>query len=89
VNYAVRQGRRPIFVDLDVSQCCISVPGVIGATLVERPASIEDGFPVNAPLAYQYGHMTPGHNPVLYNNITSRMADVVRERLKVHLFIPR
>ena len=26
-NYAVRQGRRPIYVDLDVGQCSIAVPG--------------------------------------------------------------
>jgi polynucleotide 5'-kinase involved in rRNA processing len=36
LNYAVRMGRRPIFVDLDVGQGQISVPGTIG----------EDQFPV-------------------------------------------
>ena len=30
LNYAVRMGRRPIFVDLDVGQGQISVPGTIG-----------------------------------------------------------
>lgn len=30
LNYAVRMGRRPIFVDLDVGQGQISVPGSIG-----------------------------------------------------------
>jgi hypothetical protein len=36
LNYAVRMGRRPIFVDLDVGQGQISVPGTIG----------EDQFPL-------------------------------------------
>lgn len=30
LNYAVRMGRRPIFVDLDVGQGSISVPGSMG-----------------------------------------------------------
>lgn len=32
LNYAVRVGRRPIFVDLDVGQGQISVPGSLGET---------------------------------------------------------
>jgi len=81
LNYAVRMGRSPVFVDLDVGQGSISVPGSIGAVLVERPAIIEEGgFAETAPLVYHYGHTTPGHNPVLFNKLVSRMADVVRER---------
>lgn len=82
LNYAVRMGRRPIFVDLDVGQGSISVPGSIGSLLVERPANIEEGFVQTAPIVYHYGHKTPGHNPSLYNRLVSRMADVVRERLR-------
>jgi len=81
LNYAVRLGRRPIFADLDVGQGTIAVPGSIGAMLIERPANIEEGFSQNSPLVYHYGHKTPGHNPVLYNQLVSRLADVVRERL--------
>jgi len=81
LNYAVRLGRRPIFADLDVGQGTIAVPGSIGAMLVERPSNIEEGFSQNSPLVYHYGHKTPGHNPVLYNQLVSRLADVVRERL--------
>jgi len=82
VNYAVRQSRRPIYVDLDVSQNTLSVPGTISATLVERPASIEEGLPQNAPLVYHYGHSTPSQNTVLYDNVVSTMAKVVRKRLE-------
>ena len=61
LNYAVRMGRSPVFVDLDVGQGSISVPGSIGAVLVERPAIIEEGgFAETAPLVYHYGHTTPG-----------------------------
>jgi polyribonucleotide 5'-hydroxyl-kinase len=36
------------------------VPGSIGSVLVERPASIEEGFSQNAPLVYHYGHVAAG-----------------------------
>jgi len=81
LNYAVRLGRKPIYVDLDVGQGSISVPGSVGAVLVERPASIEEGFSQNSPIVYHYGHKTPGANHVLYNQLVSRLADVVRERM--------
>lgn len=84
LNYAVRNGRRPLFVDLDVGQGSIGTPGAIGSVLVERPASIEEGFSQNAPLVYHYGHLTPGHNSMLYNKLVSRMADVVRERIQTN-----
>ena len=62
-------------------QGSIAIPGSIGAVLVERPASIEEGFSQNSPIVYHYGHKTPGHNHVLFNQLVSRLADVVRERL--------
>ena len=74
-------GRKPILVDLDVGQGSISVPGTVGAVLVERVAAIEEGcFSEAAPLVYNYGHKTPGVNPDLYKQLVSRLADVVRER---------
>lgn len=84
LNYAVRMGRRPVYVDLDVGQGSIAIPGTIGANYIERAASVEDGFSQAAPLVYHYGHKTPGHNPVLYNRLVSRLADVVRERLQAN-----
>ncbi|XP_046387891.1 protein CLP1 homolog [Ischnura elegans] len=81
LNYAVRMGRRPVFVDLDVGQGQISVPGTIGALLVERPATVEEGFSQQAPLVYHYGHKSPGNNPALYNMLVSRLAEVIQERM--------
>ena len=52
--------------------------------MVEKPAIVGENFLQNAPLVYHYGHKTPGHNPALYNRLVSRMADVIRERLKVN-----
>ncbi|KAH9642968.1 hypothetical protein HF086_013529 [Spodoptera exigua] len=81
LNYAVRMGRRPIYVDLDVGQGHISVPGTIGALLVERPASIEEGFSQQAPLVYHFGHSSPGENLELYNTIVDVILVLDNERL--------
>lgn len=81
LNYAVRVGRRPIFVDLDVGQGQISLPGTVGALLVERPADVEEGFSQQAPLVYHFGHKGPANNITLYNLLVSRLAEVSSLRM--------
>ncbi|XP_006012987.1 polyribonucleotide 5'-hydroxyl-kinase Clp1 [Latimeria chalumnae] len=80
LNYAVRLGRRPTFVELDVGQGSISIPGTMGALYIERPADLEEGFSVQAPLVYHFGSTSPGTNIKLYNKITSRLAEVFNQR---------
>nr|XP_023020553.1 protein CLP1 homolog [Leptinotarsa decemlineata] len=84
LNYAVRMGRRPIFVDLDVGQGHISIPGTIGALMIERPASIDEGFSQEAPLVYNFGDKTPGSNITLFNMLVQQLAGAVKERLEVN-----
>ncbi|KAM4636819.1 polyribonucleotide 5'-hydroxyl-kinase Clp1 [Discoglossus pictus] len=80
LNYAVRRGRRPTLVELDVGQGSVSVPGTVGALCVERPADVEEGFSAQAPLVYHFGSTTPGTNIKLYNKLTSRLAHVFNLR---------
>jgi len=83
LNYAVRLGRRPIYVDLDVGQGSISVPGTIGSVMIERQASIEEeGFTEQAPLTYFFGSTSPSMNIPLYNMIVSKLAEVIHERIE-------
>ncbi|CAG9765695.1 unnamed protein product [Ceutorhynchus assimilis] len=84
LNYAVRMGRRPIFVDLDVGQGNISIPGTVGALVIERPASIDEGFSQEAPLVYNFGHKSPGTNSKLYGMITNQLATTLKERLEIN-----
>lgn len=84
LNYAARLGRRPIFVDLDVGQGQISVPGTIGALLVERPASLDEGFSQEAPLVYHFGHKSPSPNTALYTLLSTQLANTVKSRLEVN-----
>ncbi|XP_068747119.1 protein CLP1 homolog [Montipora capricornis] len=82
LNYAVRMGRRPVFVDLDVGQGYVGIPGTMGALLIERPADIEEGFPLQAPLVYHYGHLSPAPNEKLYNKVSSTIAEVTKQRFE-------
>lgn len=50
--------------------------------IVERPASVYDGFPQMAPLVYHYGQVNLLGNPVLYNTIVSQMAELVHQRME-------
>jgi len=82
LNYCVRMGRRPIFVDLDCGQGSIAVPGTMGALLVERPADAEEGFSLQTPLVYNYGATSPSESQKLYQVIVDEMADSVVKHFK-------
>ncbi|CAG9813536.1 unnamed protein product [Phaedon cochleariae] len=84
LNYAVRMGRRPIFVDLDVGQGQVSIPGTVGALMIERPAAIDEGFSQEAPLVYNFGHKTPHANSTLFHILVEQLATTVKERLEVN-----
>ncbi|KAK7108923.1 polyribonucleotide 5'-hydroxyl-kinase Clp1-like [Littorina saxatilis] len=80
VNYAVRSGRSPMLVDLDVGQGQISVPGTLAAVVMERVADVEEGFVKTAPLVFHFGHKSPADNMTLFNTLMSRMAEVINIR---------
>lgn len=80
LNWAVRVGRSPIFVDLDVSQNAISLPGTISALVVERTANIEEGYNLDAQIVYSYGYKTPNENPVLYKRLISCLSETINMR---------
>lgn len=85
LNYAVRIGRAPLFVDIDVGQSMISIPGTIAAAVIERPTDVEDGFSqIAAPLVYHFGHSSPNENLALYNLLISRMAQVIQTKCETN-----
>ena len=80
LNWAVRSGRLPIFVDLDVSLNSISLPGAISALAVERTALVDEGFNIDAQIAYHFGYKTPAENPVLYRKLITVLKDAISFR---------
>ncbi|WKX98749.1 hypothetical protein Q1695_013993 [Nippostrongylus brasiliensis] len=83
-NYAVRQGRSPVYIDLDVGQGSISVPGTIGALFINKTADVVEGFDRSKPLVYNFGHISPGENLPLYDLLVKELADSVTARCATH-----
>jgi polyribonucleotide 5'-hydroxyl-kinase len=79
LNWAVRAGRLPIYVDLDVSQNSISLPGTISALAIERTALVDEGFNIDAQIVYHFGYKTPNENPMLYR----RLITVLKETISI------
>lgn len=52
--------------------------------MIERPASIDEGFSQEAPLVYNFGHKAPEPNTSLYQIVVSQLANTVKERLEVN-----
>ncbi|KAG5176702.1 Pre-mRNA cleavage complex II protein Clp1-domain-containing protein [Tribonema minus] len=79
--YAVRLGRTPTFVDLDVGQGEITIPGTVSAVSLDSGTlSIEERLSLAAPLTFFYGHDSPGENPELFRHMVSRLAECVEQR---------
>jgi polyribonucleotide 5'-hydroxyl-kinase len=91
--YAARVGRCTTFIDTDIGQGELSVPGSVAALTVDRsslsveaegfataaPGSIAPG--ASAPLVYFFGHVTPGESGEHFRNTLTRLADTVTRRL--------
>lgn len=51
-----------------------------GTIVIERPADIEDGYCLDAPLVYHFGHKSPSDNIPLYNLLVTRLAENINMR---------
>jgi polyribonucleotide 5'-hydroxyl-kinase len=74
LGWAARLGWKPTYVDLDIGQGAITIPGTIAATPIEMPIHPIEGIPLDLPLVYFYGHTTPSMNPELYKVLVKELA---------------
>lgn len=89
LNYAVRVGREPLYVDLDPSEGSVTVPGTLTATTIPEIIGPEEGFAAltagsdapTRPIVYHYGTEQVHENPDLYAMIMERLAKVVNARI--------
>uniref|UniRef100_A0A7N0U8H8 Protein CLP1 homolog n=2 Tax=Kalanchoe fedtschenkoi TaxID=63787 RepID=A0A7N0U8H8_KALFE len=81
LSWAAKQGWKPTYVDLDIGQGSITIPGCIAATPVEMPIDPVEGVPMDMPLVYFYGHATPSVNVELYKVLVTELAQVVEKQL--------
>jgi polyribonucleotide 5'-hydroxyl-kinase len=76
LNYGVRLGRRPIYIDLAVDSPAFGIPGSVGALTIERPADPVEGFDTKNPIIYHFGHTLPNGNLLLYETLVKRLQDI-------------
>lgn len=80
-SYAVRLDRTPIFVDIDVGQGSVTIPGCLSAVPLDKLClNIEEGFSLATPLVYFYGHASPRDNVDLYKHLINNMAGRIKQR---------
>ncbi|XP_010909089.1 protein CLP1 homolog [Elaeis guineensis] len=74
LSWGCKQGWKPTFVDLDIGQGSITIPGCIAATPIEMPIDAVEGIPLEMPIVYFYGHTTPNVNAELYKVLVKELA---------------
>ncbi|GFT80082.1 protein CLP1 homolog [Nephila pilipes] len=82
LNYAVHCGKCPLYIDLDVGQNSISIPGTVAVLTVQKPADIVAGLEDEAMQVYHFGYNTPGHNIILYNLLMKKLGQTLLSGLK-------
>ncbi|KAM7268876.1 hypothetical protein ACFE04_011042 [Oxalis oulophora] len=80
LSWAAKQGWKPSFVDLDIGQGSITIPGCIAATPIELPIDPVEGVPLDMPLVYFYGHTTPSNNIELYKGLVKELAQMLEKQ---------
>jgi len=81
LNYAVGCGRTPVYVDLDVGQGNIGIPGTIGCNIIEKPCDIETGFSDQAPLLLHYGDKSLDSNVNLFKMLVGHLAEIITMKM--------
>jgi len=79
LNYAVRAGWHPTFLDLDVGQGALAPPGCLAASPVDAPLAADAPAP-DAPLAFYFGSASPADNLELFRFLVSKMASLLNKR---------
>ncbi|XP_065919464.1 polyribonucleotide 5'-hydroxyl-kinase Clp1-like [Dysidea avara] len=84
LNYAIRMNRRLCYVETDVGQGSLCIPGTMGITPIEGPADPVEGFSNIQPMIFHYGHNSPSPNVKLFINIINRLAAVFEKKCEVN-----
>ncbi|KAL0741544.1 hypothetical protein Bca4012_083057 [Brassica carinata] len=74
LSWAAKDGCKPTFVDLNIGQSSITIPGTIAATSVEMPMDPVEGLPLHKALVHYFGHTTPTNNIRLYKYLVEELA---------------
>lgn len=77
VNWAARKKSVVRFVDFDIGQNAVTIPGIVAMSVVDKPLHPVNEFHNKDLLAYHFGHKSPHFNQNLYSFLIKRMASIV------------
>ncbi|RYR04536.1 hypothetical protein HN51_041210 [Arachis hypogaea] len=80
LSWAAKQGSKPTFVDLDIRQGSIMIPGCNAATPIEMHIDPIDGITLEMPLVYFFGHTTPSNNVELYKVLVKELRGMLERQ---------
>ncbi|KAL4195227.1 hypothetical protein AMTRI_Chr05g72260 [Amborella trichopoda] len=84
LSWAAKQRWKPTFVDLDIGQGSITIPGCIAATPIEMPIDPVEGIPLEMPIVYFFGHTTPSVNTELYKVLCKELARTLERQFSAN-----
>ncbi|XP_020588205.1 protein CLP1 homolog [Phalaenopsis equestris] len=84
LSWACKLGWKPMFVDLDIGQGSITIPGCIASTPIEMPIDAVEGIPLEMPIVYFYGHTTPSINGELYKVLVKELAQTLERHFSAN-----
>eukprot|EP00299_Pterocystis_sp_00344_P014346 c70_g1_i2.p1 GENE.c70_g1_i2~~c70_g1_i2.p1 ORF type:complete len:298 (-),score=69.87 c70_g1_i2:539-1354(-) len=79
-NLAIRSSHTPIFIDIDVGQGTLTVPGALAACVVDTPFTPYSDFDPSNPLVMFLGSVTPSDFLLLYRAHLDTMAEILDAR---------
>ncbi|CAN8233135.1 unnamed protein product [Cochlearia groenlandica] len=79
LSWAAKDGSKPIFVDLNIGQSSITIPGTVAATPIETPVDPVEGFPLDKAIVHYFGHTTPTNNMRLYKTHVEDLAQELEQ----------
>ncbi|KAJ3436613.1 polyribonucleotide 5'-hydroxyl-kinase clp1 [Anaeramoeba flamelloides] len=83
LNYAIRMGNSPLFVDLDPNQNEIGVPGTINVMPMNKPIYPNEGYSLASPLSYFFGSINCSDNLDYYKILCQKLAQSIDERVEL------
>jgi polyribonucleotide 5'-hydroxyl-kinase len=80
LNYATRMRHKLLFLDMDVGQNQIVIPGAMAIAPVTEPIDITEEFDFHSPICFFFGHETPSKNVKHYKMLVDHMGEIVKHK---------
>lgn len=83
-SYAIRVDRTPLYVDIDIGQGALSMPGTVGVIPLDTSClNVDEFYASSTPLVYYYGSPSPDSNYPYYIELIQSLAEHINTRFSL------